>query len=302
MDQQLINIPLPADFNFQECLWFLDRNFDDCMYRVYPDEVVRAFDLGNGPVLVSLKAPKDELLISVLEGKLPPEHVQPLKNLIAGWFDLDISLAPFYILLEKHEQLAYMTTAYHGLRMIGIPDLFEAVCWAIIGQQINLSFAYKLKRRLVERFGRVLLVADQPYYLFPDCHVLAGVDVDELLQMQFSRSKAAYLKHIATAFASGELSRELLELLPDIESKQRALTAIKGIGVWTANYALMKSMKERSCIPYGDAGLLNALIAHHLISSKKAYQEIDTVFNRFQGWESYLVFYLWRSLAEKSTV
>lgn len=43
-----------------------------------------------------------------------------------------------------------MTASYKGVRFIGIPDIFEAICWAIIGQHINLKFAYTLKRRLVE--------------------------------------------------------------------------------------------------------------------------------------------------------
>ena len=42
---------------------------------------------------------------------------------------------------------------YYGLRTLGIPDLFEALSWGIIGQQINLTYAYTLKRRLVEQFG-----------------------------------------------------------------------------------------------------------------------------------------------------
>lgn len=44
---------------------------------------------------------------------------------------------------------------FYGLRNIGIPDLFEAIVWGILGQQINLAYAYTLKRRLVETFGDI---------------------------------------------------------------------------------------------------------------------------------------------------
>jgi DNA-3-methyladenine glycosylase II len=55
-------------------------------------------------------------------------------------------------------------------------------------------------------------------------------------------------------------------------------------------------MRERSCIPYGDAGLIKALINHNVVISKQDLAGMDNIFKEFNGWESYLVFYLWRSL------
>lgn len=77
------------------------------------------------------------------------------------------------------------------------------------------------------------------------------------------------------------------------------LMSVKGIGIWTANYALMKSLKEQSSIPYGDAGLLQALLIHNIITDKKDGLQIRNFFQEMRGWESYVVFYLWRSLAKK---
>jgi DNA-3-methyladenine glycosylase II len=118
--------------------------------------------------------------------------------------------------------------------------------------------------------------------------------------MQFSKSKALYLTLIARAFASKQLSKEGLQQLPDLVSRQKALMDIKGVGLWTANYTLMKCLKERSCIPFGDAGLLNALLNHGIIADKKNPREIEGFFSVYATWESYLVFYLWRSLSKRS--
>jgi DNA-3-methyladenine glycosylase II len=118
--------------------------------------------------------------------------------------------------------------------------------------------------------------------------------------MQFSKSKALYLILIARAFASKQLSKEGLLQLPDLASRQKALMDIKGVGLWTANYTLMKCLKERSCIPFGDAGLLNALLNHGIIADKKQALEIEGFFAAYPTWESYLVFYLWRSLSKRS--
>ncbi|WP_315825056.1 hypothetical protein [Paraflavitalea speifideaquila] len=101
-------------------------------------------------------------------------------------------------------------------------------------------------------------------------------------------------------FAEGEISKRLLQELASYEEQVKLLTGIRGIGIWTANYALMKTLKQLQAIPYGDAGLLNALLNHQLIKDKKDTVGIDELFGGFKGWESYLVFYLWRSLSAGS--
>jgi DNA-3-methyladenine glycosylase II len=300
MDNRILKIPIPADFNFGECLWFLDRDFDDCMLKVDRDGLTKALLLKKGPVLVNIRADSEQLLVSVLQGDLAIDEEPIVKKHIADWFDIGLDLSPFYTLLAKDPRLAFMANAYHGLRLVGIPDMFEAICWAITGQQINLTFAYKLKRRLVERYGRRLDFGGHAYFLFPDAAILAEASIEELQGMQFSKSKALYLILNARAFASKQLSKEGLLQLPDLASRQKALMDIKGVGLWTANYTLMKCLKERSCIPFGDAGLLNALLNHGIIADKKQALEIEGFFAAYPTWESYLVFYLWRSLSKRS--
>lgn len=299
MSKQIVSIDAPLNFDFQECLWFLDRNFDDCMHRVDGDQVVKVIEIEGQHVLVSIAFYEGKLQIELLEGDLKHDDLNKLKQFVSDWFDLEKDMESFYQLIKNDERLAYMITSYNGLRLIGIPNLFEAICWAIIGQQINLTFAYKLKRRLVEKYGTYMSYNGNTYYIFPNCEVLAGLFPDDLKEMQFSKSKAEYLITIAKAFANGEISKDKLLALPDLNARQKALNNIKGIGVWTANYALMKSLKEHSCVPYGDAGLLNSLLSHNIITDKKQHKEIEMFFSDFQGWESYLVFYLWRSLSKK---
>lgn len=299
MSKQIISIEAPLNFNFQECLWFLDRNFDDCMHKVNADQVIKVIEIEGQQVLVSVAFYESKLQIELLEGDLKQSDLNKLKQFVSDWFDLEKDMESFYRLIKNDERLAYMAMSYNGLRLIGIPNLFEAICWAIIGQQINLTFAYKLKRRLVEKYGTSMSYNGTNYHVFPDCEVLANLYPDDLKEMQFSKSKAEYLITIAKAFATGAISKDKLLALPDLNARQKALNNIKGIGVWTANYALMKSLKEHSCVPYGDAGLLNSLLNHKIITEKKQHKEIELFFNDYPGWESYLVFYLWRSLSKK---
>jgi DNA-3-methyladenine glycosylase II len=292
-----VEIALTGLFSTKECLWFLNRGFDDCIYRVYPDKVRRAFKLESETMLVDIYLKPEKLLVEWLNGEPSGQGQSFVLNFITDWFDLETDLGAFYNAIAKDQQLAYMPDAFRGLRFIGMPDLFEALCWGIIGQQINLKFAYTMKRKLVEKYGEYIDHEDERYYVFPTPAQLARADISELKQLQLSTKKAEYLITIATAFANGTLSKQVLLELPDFESRVKFLTGIRGIGVWTASYALMKSLKERSSIPYGDAGLVNALIRHGIITNKTDKQAISDFFKKFPGWESYIVFYLWRSLA-----
>jgi DNA-3-methyladenine glycosylase II len=292
-------IPVPALFSFEECLWFLNRNYDDCLHEIEGNALFKALEIGDKTLLIRIRANGSFLAVDVLNDEVTDHEAATLTDYVREWLDMDRSIQPFYDLLEKDARLSYMTDAFQGFRLIGIANPFEAICWCIIGQQINLSFAYKVKRRLVERFGRHIEQDGKVYYIFPEPEVLAGASVQELRAMQFSDKKAAYVIGIAKAFSEGRLSKEMLLGLPDFASRQKALTSFKGIGVWTANYVLMKTFKAPEGIPHGDIGLLNALANHNIIQDRKEHAKIEALFDQYKGWESYLVFYLWRSLTSK---
>ena len=288
-------IPIPKNFSFRECLWFLDRNYDDCLHEVRPNAVRKAIFIDNELTLIDISEIDNQLIINVLMGN---NHEKEIIEFVKEWFDYDRDLTIFYKLLRQDNDLKYMATDYYGLRLMGIPDLFEALCWSIIGQKINLTFAYKLKRRFTEVYGTKLTYESVDYYVFPKPEIVANIKVEDLLPLQFSNRKAEYLIEIAKQFVSGNISKEILSTHTTDEAI-RLLVKVRGIGEWTANYALMKSLKRLECVTYGDVGLYNAL--HNLkgFDKRPNRETLNSFFENFKGWEAYTVFYLWRSLAVK---
>ncbi|MFC6101009.1 DNA-3-methyladenine glycosylase family protein [Olivibacter domesticus] len=295
-----ITIPYGNHVDYDECLWFLNRNFDDCLHVIHEKGIRKAIKFNNDLLLLEITGDIGCLRATVLVGNVTENIKRQIIEFITEWFDLARDLTPFYKLLEGHRILAYMSKEYYGLRLVGIPDLFEALAWSIIGQQINLSFAYKLKRRLVEQYGDFISYGNTRYYIFPDYSTLAKAKLADLKDMQFSSRKGEYLIELASTFDNNILSKDFLLGLPDMMVRQKVLTDLRGIGIWTANYTLMKCLREPSSIPYGDAGLLNALVNHQIIKEKGDLKKIEHFFTQFVGWESYVVFYLWRSLAIKN--
>jgi len=294
---QQFRIRKPQLFDFRETLWFLDRNLDDCMHRVAGNKVYRLFPSGKKAALVSISEDKNDLVISVEKGKLAePEFVT---QFITEWFDLDRDIGPFYKLLKMDPDFNVLAKKYNGFRMVGIPDLFETLCWCVIGQQINLQFAYKVKNRVVESFGQSIKHEGMVYYVFPEPEVLREVKIEEYRAMQLTTRKAEYIKGISELFCDGTLSKEKLLKLGDEEMMRKKLMEVRGRGEWTANYAVMKSLRGMDCVPYGDSGVNMALLKFKGIPKKNNRALVDAVFDEFPGWRSYLVYYLGRSLREK---
>ncbi|VAW39293.1 DNA-3-methyladenine glycosylase II [hydrothermal vent metagenome] len=290
-----VKIKQPANFSFNRCLEFLNRGYAECLYMVSEHAVKRMIRLTSGFALIEVSADMQYLLIRIDKAEITHSDTKECYDYVIDWFDLDRDISGFYQLLEKYAETENFPKKYYGLRLIGIVDLFEALCWCVIGQQINLNFAHKIKTRLVHKYGNKILAGDQAYYAFPAPQALLNATPEELALMQFSRQKINYIHNIATVFCANELNKSSLLTLSKTEQMDQML-AIKGVGPWTANYVSMKSLRNMNCITYGDTGLSSALHKHFNTAKKPDDNTINKIFRPFAGWESYLNFYLWRSL------
>jgi DNA-3-methyladenine glycosylase II len=133
------------------------------------------------------------------------------------------------------------------------------------------------------------------YHLFPRPARIASLVDADLLPLQFSRQKAAYTINIAKAFVDGQISKEKLKGLSLAEAKE-VLMKIKGIGNWTANYALMRTYRYPDAFPLEDAGLHNALKRLLRMKNKPSVKRVKTIFKKYKGFEAYATIYFWKSL------
>lgn len=200
----------------------------------------------------------------------------------------------FLQLAEQDPILKPLVPAFKGMRIVGIPDLFEALTWAIIGQQINLTFAYKVKRRFIEKYGEYITYEGKRYWVFPRAEKVADLDPLKLRELQFSIRKAEYIIDIAKMIRDRILSKAKLRHLDPVSLKQE-LMAIRGVGNWSAEYVRMKCFRQPDAFPVADVGLHNALKVQLGWDRKPAVEEIRELANNWNGWEAYAVFYLWMS-------
>ncbi|MFF2480029.1 DNA-3-methyladenine glycosylase family protein [Paenibacillus sp. NPDC058071] len=299
-DGKEIRLEAPVPFSFDQNLSYLSRAAGESMHRVLNGCVRKAILVPNETeaALIEVDGQEDGLTIRFLSPDRPqaPEALQAAADYIAEWFDLRNDLKPFYKLAEHDPLLQPTIESYWGLRTIGIPDLFEALCWGIIGQQINLPFAYTLKRRFVERYGEAVVYDGESYWLFPEPETVATLTVEQLTELQLTSRKSEYLIGVAGLIAEGTLTKEKLLAAGGLKAAERMLVGIRGIGPWTANYVLMRCLRSPDAFPIDDVGLHNAIKHVAEMDRKPTKDEITAMSAEWSGWEAYATFYLWRLL------
>ncbi len=216
-------------------------------------------------------------------------------NYIYDWFDLNNDLMPFFEMAKTDPLLKMPAQKFYGLRVIGIPDLFEALCWGVLGQQINLTFAYSLKRQFVEKYGDSVEWNGKKYWVFPSYEQIAQLTPTDLADIKMTVKKSEYIIGIAKLMANGALSREQLMNM-SFKDAEKNLLKIRGIGPWTANYVLMRCLRFQTAFPIDDVGLINSIKLLRNMDRKPTKDEIVELSCPWKNWESYATFYLWRVL------
>ena len=285
-------------FSFQECVKHLGRSDLECLYEITSEAIIRPVKLRNRAYICEfrlLDSTQLQLTILNLMSPITAQEWLELEKWGRDWLDLNTSINFFYEDCEKDKLLKPLIEKHYGLRLIGIPDLFEALSWAIIGQQINLNFAYILKKQLVEVYGDCFIFEDKKYYCFPSPDKVTACTIEDLQRLQFSRQKAEYIIGVANLMASGELYKlELIDL--ELEDLIEHLVKIRGIGQWSAHYVAMKTFRHPNAFPIQDVGLLNAVKKQLKLPTKPSREEMLRYAKSWNGWEAYATFYLWQSL------
>ncbi len=289
-----LTLPLPPEFSFDECLRYLSRATRENLHRAEDGAVKKVIDHVGSPVFLSVRAPQAGWLTIDYQSAVP--GIEPfVLNYVTEWFDLARDLCPFYALAKNDPLLDAAVKRHYGLRLIGIPSLFEALCWAIIGQQINLAFAYALKQRFVQTFGVADSYEGVAYYRFPEAEVAACLRPDQLTTLQFSGRKAEYVIGVAQTIAEGRLSKQQLNALPTPEALE-TLVRQRGVGAWTAHYVLLKCLQRPDAFPAADVGLHNAIKQGLGLAQKPDLPAVHRYAEPWQGWRGYATFYLWQTL------
>jgi 3-methyladenine DNA glycosylase/8-oxoguanine DNA glycosylase len=230
------------------------RSGDDLIDRWDGQQLIRAVYTGNAtwvPFVARAVAGSPTAFEVSVDSRA---HVPRVKSVVAETF----MGAPndYARLLAEDAVLARLDTRFPGIRQIRQLDVFTALVRCISAQQVNLRWAVTTRRRLAEAFGRRYEVEGHVVFGL-DPRRLASVDPAEIRALQFTTSKAVSIVATARAIMSGGLELDDLSAMDDEQVIER-LIAIRGIGRWSAEWVLARTL-GRPRVVAGDLGVRKAV-------------------------------------------
>lgn len=285
-------IALPAGYRVADILAFHGRDAEGLAEQVEPQGLRKGVLLDGVPVLLDVRLGDAAAACTVhADGKLSARGKRLADDALLNILGLRIDPAPFLKAVRKDALLGPLAKRQPGLRIVQSATIFEALTWAIIGQQINLTFAIALRRTFIAQAGRA---HSSGLWCYPEAADVARLTPMDLTSRKFSRAKAETLLRLAQLVDAGEL---VLELGGDLDATCAALLAVKGIGPWTVNYALLRGYGYADCSLHGDVAIRAAL--QHLLGedSKPDMARTAALLEQYKPHRTMAAAHLWASLA-----
>ncbi len=280
-----LRVPVRAPFDWSSVLEFFAARAIPHVESVRDDAYRRSVRFGNATGLMETRFDTASSTLVVTLAGLDVANLLPATNRVRAMFDTDAPIADITRLLQADPALASAAKLDPPARVPGAFSGFELAVRAILGQQVSVAAATTLSGRVAERYGDRLSLAPDVTRVFPEAGTLARARFND---MGITGARIATIRSLARAIESGELS---LELHDDPVAVRERLLAIPGIGPWTAEYIVMRALKDPDAFPTADLGLLRAFddVKQRRIKPK----ELDELSEQWRPWRAYAALSLW---------
>jgi AraC family transcriptional regulator of adaptative response / DNA-3-methyladenine glycosylase II len=274
-------------YDWSGMLAFLKAREMKGVEEITGDSYLRTVQLGacKGWIRITQAEKKHALLLELSHGLTPA--LPSLLNRFRDLFDLHARSEIISRHLRKDKRLAPLVRSNPGLRVPGAFNGFELGVRAIIGQQVTVKAATTIACRFAAAFGER---TETPFSglnrLTPTAARIARATVAELAGLGIVSSRSKSIIALAKAEVSGKLSLDC-GAHRNPEDAIARLTALPGIGEWTAHYIAMRALRWPDAFPKEDIAVRKNLGG---VTAKHA----EDISQAWRPWRSYAVLHLWR--------
>lgn len=258
---------------------------EDPTTRIDGDALRRVLRLGHRllPYEVRASGGVDDVRLTVVvaDGAGDAAVERAVTTEVRRLYGLDFDLVAFYRMAKADPALAPLVEPLYGLRPTLAPTPLEMLVGSISAQQVNLAFAFACRARLVRRWGTAVATPGGDVYAFPAAEALAAARLREYRALKFSTRKAEYIRDIARAVVRGTLDLNALMTARSVEIIA-TLTALRGLGRWTADWFLARCCGRGDVCPAGDLAVRKAF-EHHYGRRGRTLSE-DAIRRRARAW------------------
>lgn len=293
-------------FRLDLTAWVLRRRPHNTVDRWDGTSWRRVLVIGDDPLeaaVTQIGTSEQPRLHVTLSGCRISEHAkQYASSLLRQMFGLGIDLSGFYGLATRDKRLATLAHRFRGLKPPRFPSVFEGLVNAIACQQLSLTVGILILNRLAEQCGPAVQYDGVVQHAFPQPADLLHLSPDSLRALGFSFAKARSLLELGRTAVAGYLETKELERLRD-EEVLSLLLSLRGIGRWTAEYVLLRSLGRISVFPGDDVGARNRLAQWLGRDQSMNYEAVRSAVRRWHPYCGLVYFHLLlNGLAESGAI
>lgn len=285
-------VDLPAGFRPRDALSFHRRDREEISERVSESQIHKGVIWNGSPACMTISFEDAFATAQVsADGVLDPGDTTLLLRRLRRMLGLNQPVEVFEHTYSEHPQLAPLLARNIGLRVPQAINPFEAIVWAVIGQQISVSAAVSIRRRLIQLAGTQ---HSGGLWCHPEAEQLAVQSMEDLRGAGLSKTKAGTLIALSERILEGPLPLESWAdgTLP-VDDIRNEMLAIRGIGPWTVSYALLRGFGWLDGSLHGDVAVRRNLQALLGQTEKLTEDDVRCWLEAFSPWRALVAAHLW---------
>lgn len=284
-------VQLPPDFRLNDLLSFHRRDPLMVAERVDANTLYKGLTWQGGAACLTIKFQSGHADAELaVDGAAPAAGTELLQVMVQRMLGLTQRIEVFEDAYRHHPQLGRLISQYPGLRVPLTATPFEALTWAITGQQISLSAAVAIRRRLIQTAG---LQHSGGLACYPDAGRVACMSEAELRQAGFSQAKARTMIELSHSVKENLLPLDEWTVTLPVEEMREKLLQVRGIGPWTINYALLRGFGWLDGSLHGDVAVRRGLQTLLNDSEKVTANAAERWLAEFSPWRALVAAHLW---------
>jgi DNA-3-methyladenine glycosylase II len=283
-------VALPSGFRVADVLAFHRRDPQAVAERVDADAVQKGLRWGGGAARLTIRFHASHADAELAVDRRAETVSDLLETLVGRMLGLAQPVEEFESLHRGHPQIGGLIARQSGLRVPLTATPFEALTWAVTGQQISVLAAVAARRKLILLAGGT---HSSGLACYPDASRIVGLDETVLRAAGFSQTKARTLLTLSRLVVDGELPLDDWVAAPPVEEIRTRLLAVKGIGPWTVNYALLRGFGWLDGSLHGDAAVRRGMQILLGLEDRVSADQTRDWLAGFSPWRALVGAHLW---------